>query len=307
MCSYSLPGGTTAKDYTIQASYHDSNGNFADSSDSTHTLTVGSSATSTSASNASASDVDAGVTLSATVSSSAGTINGGSVTFTITDSGNNQVGSPVSGNVSNGSASASFVPTGIAPGTYTITASFHDPAGNLADSSGTGTLTINPGPPTSVTLDPGDTSTEVGTMVTETATVKDQYGNLVADGTTVQWSITGATSGTASVSTQDATTTNGQAKTHVLEYDRRARHRAGDRWYLARHRQHQRDRHLDVLVQQRPSRLTPVTPVLDSAATVTETATVKDQYGNLVADGTTVDFSVSGTNSSSGSGEDHRR
>ena len=238
--------------------------------------------------------------MSAIVSSAAGTVNAGSVTFTVTDSGNNQVGSPVSGNVSNGGASVSFVPTGLAPGSYTITASFHDPAGNRADSSGTGTLTITPGPPASVTLDPGDTSAVVGTMVTETATVKDPYGNLVADGTTVQWSITGATSGTASVSTQDTTTTNGQATltyTNTTTGQDTVGVTAGTEPDTA---------NTSATVTWTPG--IPASVTLDPGnttgqigATVTETATVKDQYGNLVAHGTTVDFSVSGTNSTSGS------
>ena len=204
--SYTLPGGTAAKGYTIQADYHDATGNFADSSDGTHTLTINAANTMTAAANATASDVDSSVTLSATVTSPSGTVNQGSVTFTVTDSNNNQVGSPVSGAVSNGAASASFTPTGMAPDTYTITAAYHDSAGSLDDSNGTATLTINPGPPASLALAPGDTSGVVGSSVTETATVKDQYGYVVADGTTVDYSVTGVTSTSGS-----ATTTNGQA------------------------------------------------------------------------------------------------
>ncbi len=204
--SYALPAGTTAKDYTIQADYHDANGNFGDSSDSTHTLTVGSSATNTTASNASASDVDTSVTLSATVTSTNGTVNQGSVTFTVVDGSGHHVGSGVSGDVSNGSASASFIPTGIAPGQYTIKVSYTDASGDFADSNdSTHTLTISPGPAASVTLVPGDTSGVVGTDVSETATVKDQYGYVVADGTTVDFSVTGITTTSGS-----ATTTDGQ-------------------------------------------------------------------------------------------------
>jgi len=108
----------------------------------------------------------------------------------------------------NGNASCSLTPTGPA-GLIAMGASY---AGNSQYTAATatapfavGSLTIA-GPPQSLTLSPGNTSATVGTTVTETATVKDQSGNLVSDGTTVDFAVTGiaTTSGTA-------TTTNGQA------------------------------------------------------------------------------------------------
>ncbi|HUZ00254.1 MAG TPA: choice-of-anchor Q domain-containing protein, partial [Thermomicrobiaceae bacterium] len=133
--------------------------------------------------NATAQDVDTSVTLSATVTSPAGTVNEGTVTFTVTDATNTVVGTATSGNVSTGSASVSYpLPGTLAPGPYTITAAYHDPAGNFADSSGTATLTITPGPPASLTLAPGNTTATVGTTLTETATVQDALGYPVADG-----------------------------------------------------------------------------------------------------------------------------
>ena len=163
--------------------------------------------------NASAQDVAAGVTLSATVTTSCGTsgtycpiVGEGTVTFTVTDAGSNVVGTPVSQAVSSGAASASYNPHGLAPGSYTITAAYTDAAGNFADSAGTSTLTITAGPPATVTLAPGSTTNTVGTPVTETATVEDALGYPVADGTTVNFTVTGITTTSGS-----ATTTNGQA------------------------------------------------------------------------------------------------
>ncbi|HUY99147.1 MAG TPA: choice-of-anchor Q domain-containing protein, partial [Thermomicrobiaceae bacterium] len=203
--SYPLPGGTPAGSYTITAAYHDAAGNFADSS-GTATLTISAATTTTTPANATAQDVATSVTLSATVTSPAGTVNEGTVTFTVTDASNTVVGTAVTGNVANGSASASFNPYGLAPGSYTITAAYHDAAGNFADSSGTATLTITTGPPASLTLSPGNTTATVGTTQTETATVQDALGYPVADGTTVSFSVGGITT-----TSGNATTTNGQA------------------------------------------------------------------------------------------------
>jgi hypothetical protein len=65
------------------------------------------------------------VQLSATVSSPAGTFNGGAVTFLVTNSANTPVAIPVSGVVANGIATAAFtIPPSLAIGTYTINAAF---------------------------------------------------------------------------------------------------------------------------------------------------------------------------------------
>ncbi len=164
-------------------------------------------------SDASAAATDASVTFNETVNASCPqtvspcpVVNEGSVTFAVTDKNSNPVGTNVSGNVANGSATADFVPTGLAAGSYTITATYHDPNGLFADNTGSATLTITAGPPAQISLDPGDTSLPVGTQLTETATVKDQYGNLVTDGTTVQFSVTGTSATSGSM-----TTYNGQA------------------------------------------------------------------------------------------------
>ncbi len=121
-----------------------------------------------------------------------GVVNQGTVTFHITDASSNPVGTDVTGNVTNGSASANWtVPAGLAPGSYTITASYHDPAGVFTDSQATNTLTVTGGPADSLSLSPGNTSLTVGSPLTETATVTDAAGKPVADGTSVTFVVTG--------------------------------------------------------------------------------------------------------------------
>ncbi|HEY7424816.1 MAG TPA: Ig-like domain-containing protein, partial [Gemmataceae bacterium] len=98
---------------------------------------LGASATSTSASSATApfSSSTQTVNLSATVTSSGGTVNEGSVTFTILQ-GTTVIGTATSGPVSDGQASVSYsLPGGTAAGTYTIEADYSDDSGSFAASS----------------------------------------------------------------------------------------------------------------------------------------------------------------------------
>ncbi|HTU20886.1 MAG TPA: choice-of-anchor Q domain-containing protein, partial [Gemmataceae bacterium] len=110
--SYGLPAYTLAGSYTIDADYSDSAGNFADSSNAsqspTPTLMVNAASTTTTASNATTtfSTSTQDVKLSAGVTSSAGTVNEGTVKFTVVNSAGKTIGSAVSGSVtSNGTAS----------------------------------------------------------------------------------------------------------------------------------------------------------------------------------------------------------
>jgi hypothetical protein len=171
--------------------------------------------TSTVAAAASVADAATSVTLSATVTvlacavpdNDCGVVNLGAVTFHITDSSNNPVGTDVSGNVANGSASASWtLPSSVGAGNYTITASYHDPSGVYTDSQGTNTLTVTSGPAASLSLSPGDTSATLGSALTETATVTDTAGKPVADGTSVTFVVTGS-----NPTSYTTSTANGQA------------------------------------------------------------------------------------------------
>jgi hypothetical protein len=143
--SYTLPGNSPVGTYSIHASYS-GGGNFAASSDNAHTLSVGSSATTTMASNASAnfSATNQTVTLSATVTSGAGPVNSGTVTFTVLQ-GVTVIGVPVtSATVTAGAAGANFtLPGGTGAGIYTIQAVYNPGAGFAGSNDSTHTLTVN--------------------------------------------------------------------------------------------------------------------------------------------------------------------
>jgi kumamolisin len=172
---------------------------------STATLTISAASTTTVAQLVTAQDVDTSVALQASILASP-TVNEGTVVFSVTDVNNQPIGTPISIGVSNGIASTDFNPYGLAPGSYIITASYHDAANNFADSSSTSTLTIVPGPPTALALTPGTTTATLGSSVTEVASVTDALGYPVADGTTVSFSVSGNTTLSESV-----TTSNGDA------------------------------------------------------------------------------------------------
>jgi hypothetical protein len=91
------------------------------------------------------SPTDQTLTLTANVSASLGAVNEGSVTFTVTTAGNVVVGSPVTGTVSAGVATATYtLPGGTQPQALTITGSFS--GGNTTlPSTGTGTLSVTYG------------------------------------------------------------------------------------------------------------------------------------------------------------------
>ncbi len=85
------------------------------------------------------------VALSASVSSTGGTVNVGTVTFTIKDSANATIGTVSGVAVSSGSASTTFsLPAGTSAGAYSISASYSGGTNFAASSSSTnGTLTVN--------------------------------------------------------------------------------------------------------------------------------------------------------------------
>jgi hypothetical protein len=120
--SYILPASTAGGVYTIEAAYSDAGGNFQSATDTTHTLTIAPSSTSTQGQNVSTTYSATGQTiaLTASVTGSFGTINEGTETFTVL-SGSTTVGTPVTVDVSNSSASANYsLPAATQTGTYTI-------------------------------------------------------------------------------------------------------------------------------------------------------------------------------------------
>ena len=143
--SYTLPGNTAAGTYTIDASYSGATG-FAASSDNTHTLTVNPASTSTAATSISTnfSSSSQTVTLSAAVNSSAGTVNGGTVTFTLLNQSSQVVGSAMtSAPVSGGSASVNYtLPASTPVGTYTIQAVYSGNTNFIGSSDSSHRLTV---------------------------------------------------------------------------------------------------------------------------------------------------------------------
>jgi len=150
--SYSLPAGTAVGTYTIQAVYNPGP-DFEGSSDSTHTLTVSSASSTTVGSTASTSFSTSAqsVTLTAVVTSPAGTVNQGTVTFTV-EQGADVIGASVtSGTVSGGTASVSYsLPAGTAPGAYTIQTVYNGATEFAGSSDSTHTLTIAGAPSASI-------------------------------------------------------------------------------------------------------------------------------------------------------------
>ena len=173
---YVLPGGTTAATYTIQAVF-DGTAEYGRSMDSSQTLTVNVATTATAAAGATATFGDASVTLSATITSPAGTVNQGTETFTILN-GTTPVGNPVTVNVRTGSASASYtLPDGTQPDTYEIQAVYNGTADFVGSTDASQTLVVSAAPTvtaaSSATALFGDASVELNATVTSPAGVVD--------------------------------------------------------------------------------------------------------------------------------------
>jgi hypothetical protein len=143
--SYTLPGGSAVSSYTIDATYNPGP-DFNGSSDDTHHLTVSAATTTTDANNASAvfSSVSQSVTLSASITSGAGTVNGGTVTFSVFNGGT-QIGNSVTTTTVNaGAASAVYaLPGGTLVGTYTIDATYSSGADFGTSTDDSHTLTVS--------------------------------------------------------------------------------------------------------------------------------------------------------------------
>ena len=168
---YTLPAGTAAGTYTIQAIYYGT-GNYLGYIDASHTLTINTAATTTAAKSATTtySAVAQPVPLTATITSAAGAVNGGTVTFTILNGGTT-IATATSNTVTNGAAAASVtLPAGTAVNIYTIQAVYSG-SGNFGGSSDSSqVLTVNSTATTTAVTSSANPSV-VGQAVTFTATV----------------------------------------------------------------------------------------------------------------------------------------
>jgi FG-GAP-like repeat/FG-GAP repeat len=193
---YSLPGGTGAQTLSITAVYNPAT-TFVTSTDTTHTLTIGSASTTTAAANATAtfSSVLQVVPLSATVASPNGTVNGGTVTFTLRDAANVQVGLPVtSAPVAGGAATASYsLPGGTSAQTLTITAVYNGSSNFSTSTDATHTLTIGTAPTTTASATGTATFSLASQNVPLSATVTAGGAGIVNGGTVTFTLFSGAT------------------------------------------------------------------------------------------------------------------
>src|SRR3989454_308079 len=105
---------------------------------------------------------------------------------------------PLTGAVST-SCAVSYTSTVAGP--HTITASYSGDATHLASTDIT-TVTVTPGQPAFVTLDPATGTDAVGTQHCVTATVTDAFGNPIP-GITVRFSVTGVNRASGSGTTND--------------------------------------------------------------------------------------------------------
>jgi hypothetical protein len=183
--SLRLPAGFAAGSYPIDATFTDVTNpnntvNFQSSSGS-DTLTIASAATTTTVSAVSTTFNTATqtVTLSATVTSPAGTVDEGNVTFTVGTL-------TTAGAVANGAATATLtLPTGFAAGSYPIDAAYTDVTNpnntvNFQASSGSDTLTVSSAPTTTTVAPASTTFNKSGApqVVTLSTTVTSPDGTV---------------------------------------------------------------------------------------------------------------------------------
>ena len=184
--TYALPAGISVGSYAIQAQYS-GDANYLPAIDTTHVLTVTQAPTtvagpSTNPSVPYSSQNSQTVPLSATVTSGAGTVSQGTVTFTVLN-GTTPIGSPVTVNVANSVAVGNFtVPAGTPGGSYTVSVTFD---GSLDYAASTGTafaLNVTPAPTTTAATAASATYSNMTQTVNLGATVSSG-GGAVNEGT----------------------------------------------------------------------------------------------------------------------------
>ena len=170
--SYTLPAGTAAGTYTIQAFYYGT-GSYLGYIDASHTLTVNAAVTTTAAKSTAAtySAVAQSVPLTAAVTSAAGTVNGGTVTFSILNGGTT-IATSSPANVVNGDTVGGSVtlPAGTLVNTYTLQAVYSG-TGNFDSSTDRSQVLKVNSTATTTSVTSSAASSVVGQAVTFTAIV----------------------------------------------------------------------------------------------------------------------------------------
>jgi len=146
--SYTLPANTAAGTYTIEAQYNGGPDCSASSNNGSQSLTVTKAATITTDGSVTPVTFSTSlqpVTLSATVTSSAGLVSEGTLTFTLLN-GSTVIGTPVTSNtVQSGNASVTYsLPAGTAAASYTVNAVYNPgPDYTTSNDSGSQSLAVN--------------------------------------------------------------------------------------------------------------------------------------------------------------------
>jgi hypothetical protein len=211
--NFVIPGGTPAGTFTITATFN-ATADFL-GSNNTNSLVIGAASSAIAAADTSApfNTASQSVPLSATLTSANGVVTGGTVTFTVFDGSNVQVGSPVtSGTVAAGAATASFtLPGGTAPQVLSIQADYSGGPNFTGSTNKTHKLTVTTASTTTSAANQSIAFSTTGQVVslsgtvtsaggtvtggTATFTVRDAGNNVIgapASGAVIGGAVTGA-------------------------------------------------------------------------------------------------------------------
>jgi hypothetical protein len=221
---YPLPPGTGAGSYSIRAAYNPGPDFSASGVSEGPTLTVTPAATTTAAADTltAFSTAAQNVTLSATVTSPAGAVGEGSVTFTVLQGGTTIGSATTSDTVIGGAASVSYpLPAGTTPGSYTIQATYAPGADFTGSADSAHALAVIAAPSASISSPADGAAFTFGQPVSASYTCADASGGPgiascagpVANGAAVDTSHPGSVSFTVTATSKD-----GQSATKTAGY-----------------------------------------------------------------------------------------